>query len=52
GLGLAICRQIVKGWGGKIWANSAGKDQGSQFYFTVPIIQTPKSKHSKARRKR
>jgi signal transduction histidine kinase len=40
GLGLAICRQIVTGLGGKIWAESAGKDQGSQFHFTVPIYQT------------
>ncbi|WP_066379298.1 MULTISPECIES: DICT sensory domain-containing protein [unclassified Anabaena] len=39
GLGLAICRQIVNGWGGKIWAESSGKDQGSQFHFTVPIVQ-------------
>ena len=38
GLGLAICRQIVNGWGGQIWAESAGKDQGSQFHFTVPIF--------------
>ena len=37
GLGLAICRQIVNGWGGQIWAESAGKDQGSKFHFTVPI---------------
>jgi signal transduction histidine kinase len=37
GLGLAICRQIVNSWGGKIWATSAGKDQGSQFHFTVPV---------------
>jgi DICT domain-containing protein/signal transduction histidine kinase len=37
GLGLAICRRIVEGMGGKIWAESAGKDQGSQFHFTVPI---------------
>ncbi|MEP0771433.1 DICT sensory domain-containing protein [Trichocoleus sp. ST-U1] len=37
GLGLAICRQVVTGWGGEIWAESAGKDQGSQFHFTVPI---------------
>jgi len=37
GLGLAICRQIVTGLGGKIWAESAGKDQGSQFHFTLPI---------------
>ncbi|MDH6099383.1 ATP-binding protein [Anabaenopsis sp. FSS-46] len=37
GLGLAISRQIVNGWGGEIWAKSNGKDQGSQFHFTVPI---------------
>lgn len=37
GLGLAICRQTVQGLGGQIWAESAGKNQGSQFYFTVPI---------------
>ncbi|MFN6568390.1 histidine kinase [Nostoc minutum NIES-26] len=40
GLGLAICRQIVNGWGGEIWAESTGKDQGSQFHFTVPIVQS------------
>jgi DICT domain-containing protein/signal transduction histidine kinase len=39
GLGLAICRQIVNGWGGEIWAESSGKNQGSQFHFTVPMIE-------------
>ena len=39
GLGLAICRQIVLNWGGRIWAESAGKDQGSQLHFTVPIVE-------------
>lgn len=39
GLGLAISRQIVTGWGGEIWAESNGKDQGSQFHFTIPIAQ-------------
>lgn len=39
GLGLAISRQIVNGWGGEIWAKSTGKDQGSQFHFTIPIVQ-------------
>jgi signal transduction histidine kinase len=38
GLGLAICRQIVTNWGGEIWAESQGKDQGSQFHFTIPIV--------------
>jgi DICT domain-containing protein/signal transduction histidine kinase len=41
GLGLAICRQIINGWGGRIWAESAGKDQGSGFFFTIPIVPTP-----------
>jgi len=39
GLGLAICRQIVHGLGGQIWAESAGKDQGTQFHFTVPSAE-------------
>jgi len=39
GLGLAMCRQIVEGLGGTIWAESAGKNQGSQFHFTVPVAQ-------------
>lgn len=38
GLGLAISKQIVNGWGGKIWADSAGKNQGSIFHFTVPFV--------------
>ena len=37
GLGLVICRQIVKNMGGAIWAMSQGKNRGSQFYLTVPI---------------
>lgn len=39
GLGLAICRQIVSNWGGRIWAESAGKNQGTQFHFTVPVFE-------------
>lgn len=39
GLGLAICRQIVTNWGGDIWAESQGKNQGCKFHFTVPIFQ-------------
>ncbi|NEP04568.1 MAG: ATP-binding protein, partial [Okeania sp. SIO4D6] len=38
GLGLAICRQIITRLGGKIWAESAGKNRGSKFHFTIPIV--------------
>ncbi len=38
GLGLAICRQIIVNLGGQIWAESQGKDQGSQFHFTIPTV--------------
>ncbi|MFQ4144790.1 DICT sensory domain-containing protein [Chlorogloeopsis sp. ULAP02] len=37
GLGLAICRQIVQKLGGEIWATSGGKNQGSEFHFTLAI---------------
>jgi DICT domain-containing protein/signal transduction histidine kinase len=37
GLGLVICHQIVALLGGKIWATSNGKNQGSQFHFTLVV---------------
>jgi DICT domain-containing protein/GAF domain-containing protein len=37
GLGLAICRQAVLSWGGQIWAESDGKNKGSEFHFTIPL---------------
>jgi signal transduction histidine kinase/DICT domain-containing protein len=37
GLGLVICRKIIQGMGGKIWAESEGENKGSQFHFTLPI---------------
>lgn len=39
GLGLAICRQIIEGLGGQIWATSAGKNQGTQIHFTLPLSE-------------
>ncbi|MEF8849050.1 MAG: ATP-binding protein [Candidatus Thermoplasmatota archaeon] len=35
GLGLPICKRIVKKHGGKIWANSKGKGKGTTFFFTL-----------------
>ena len=39
GLGLAICRQIIQKLGGQIWAVSNGKNQGSEFHFTLLIAE-------------
>ncbi|MEJ2293489.1 MAG: PAS domain S-box protein, partial [Candidatus Lokiarchaeota archaeon] len=37
GLGLYICKEIVDLHGGKIWVESAGRNKGSVFYFSLPI---------------
>ncbi|MBT7261623.1 MAG: sensor histidine kinase, partial [Desulfobacula sp.] len=37
GLGLSICRKLTELLGGKIWAQSDGKNKGSTFSFTLPI---------------
>ncbi len=39
GLGLSIVRGIVEAHGGKIWAQSAGENQGSTFTFALPVIE-------------
>jgi signal transduction histidine kinase len=36
GLGLSVCRKIVRAHGGRMWAESAGTGQGATFKFTVP----------------
>lgn len=38
GLGLYICNQIIAAHGGRLWAESAGPDQGSTFRFTLPRV--------------
>jgi len=36
GLGLYIVRSMVRGLGGRVWAESPGFNQGSTFYVTFP----------------
>jgi two-component system, chemotaxis family, sensor kinase Cph1 len=38
GMGLAICRKVVKMHDGKIWFSSNGKS-GTCFHFTIPMIK-------------
>jgi PAS domain S-box-containing protein len=40
GLGLFITRQIIELHGGKIWAESEGKNRGSTFYVRLPRFST------------
>jgi PAS domain S-box-containing protein len=39
GLGLSICRGIIEAHEGRIWAESAGPNLGSTFYFLLPLLQ-------------
>jgi len=37
GIGLYLSAQIIKGHGGKIWAESPGENKGSTFFIELPI---------------
>jgi PAS domain S-box-containing protein len=38
GLGLSISKHLIEAHGGRIWAESAGRGQGSTFSFTLPQV--------------
>lgn len=38
GVGLAIAQKTVQRLGGRIWFESAGDNQGTSFYLTLPIV--------------
>jgi histidine kinase len=37
GLGLTIAHHVVEAHGGRIWAESAGPDQGARFFIALPV---------------
>jgi two-component system, OmpR family, sensor histidine kinase BaeS len=36
GIGLTVAKKLVEAMGGRIWAESAGRNQGAAFRFTLP----------------
>jgi len=38
GLGLSIVKQLVELHGGKVWAESDGKDKGTTFFVELPLM--------------
>ncbi|MFN3428129.1 MAG: tetratricopeptide repeat protein [Candidatus Thermochlorobacter sp.] len=46
GLGLWICRQIVELHGGRIWAESAGRNMGTTFFVKLPTASIVQARQS------
>jgi len=43
GLGLYFARKVIENMGGRIWAESPGKDRGSKFSFSLPLADKSKA---------
>lgn len=43
GLGLYISQEIIRQHGGRLWASSAGLNQGSTFHLVLPLEQAEKA---------
>lgn len=48
GLGMSLAKRIIEMHNGKIWFESKGRDQGTYFYFTLPLLQAQKSEVKKS----
>ncbi len=44
GIGLALARRIAELHGGSLSARSEGEDKGSEFTFTIPLTEQPRTK--------
>ncbi len=47
GLGMYFARTVVENMGGRIWAESPGKNRGSKFCFSLPLADKKKAKKIK-----
>lgn len=47
GLGLYFARVVIENLGGRIWAESPGKGQGSKFSFSLPLADKSKAQKIK-----
>lgn len=47
GLGLYFARVVIENMGGRIWAESPGKNRGSKFCFSLPLADKDRAKKIK-----
>jgi len=50
GLGLALVKNLVESWGGKVWFES-GEGNGTSFFFTVPLFTETGNNETEATQK-